>query len=269
MQSTAIQASPDEAYEYLVKWCKDLLCGKREVSVGYQTDIYLHGVVTHFMQEKGISQDQQYAVRQRLASVFMSAAWELSLKGILRPGSTDDLLGSNHKLSVGSAFSLTERGKSWLSANLPQPISMSNTAMIAVVERLRERFGEAFFERAVEGINCFENGCYLACCAMCGASIESIFLVTAISKCGSEDEVLKKYKQAKGRDELRRILIKDDNSLAKHLDPSFAILVYWRDHAAHGERANIEKYDALTALFTLISLAQFIDGRWNSITAAA
>ncbi len=175
----------DEAYQYLIEWSTDIVNERRAAS-NYECDIYLFEVVNEYLKTSKIPEGEKSTFRKKIAGVFMSAAWELALKGVLRVGSTDDIQGSNHRLSTGSSFAITERGKAWLKQEKYQPISMSSSAMVGVMRKLQGRFGESFYERATEASACYENGCYLACCAMCGAAIESIFLKTAVEKLGDE-----------------------------------------------------------------------------------
>jgi hypothetical protein len=58
-----------------------------------------------------------------------------------------------------------------------------------------KRFGPGFHERAQEAVRCYGAHAYLAWCAMCGASAESILLAAAIAKRG-EQQVLKTYASA-------------------------------------------------------------------------
>jgi hypothetical protein len=62
----------------------------------------------------------------------------------------------------------------------------------------QQRFGPSFQERAQEVIRCYGAHAYLACCTMCGAAAEPIFLATAIAK-ENEDTVLRQYSALGGR----------------------------------------------------------------------
>lgn len=264
MQTPMIIASLDEAYSFLVQWSREIVEGNRQSP--RECNVYLYAACKEFVIKRGAPPHNEDPHIKSVGAVFHSAAWELCLKGVLRPGAITDPMGSEYRPTLGSHFSVTERGKMWLLNPIAgQPFSLANSAMQTIVESHRARFGDGFYERAVEAIACLENGTYLAACVMCGAAVESILLVTAVAICNDEALVLKRYRQASGREELRKIIIKNDNSLSKHIDPGFAILSRWRDEAAHGQIADIGHAEALVALYTVISLAQHIGGRWDSI----
>lgn len=265
MSTPTIKATLDEVYSFLIQWSRDVADKKRQGAYG--CDVYLFAACKEFLLQRGAPPHKADSLVKDIGAIFHSAAWELCLKGVLRPGSVSDPSGSEQRPSLGSQFSITERGRSWLlDPSAGQPLALANSSMRSVIESHRARFGDGFYERAVEAIACLENGTFLAACAMSGAAVESILLVTAIAASGDDEDVLKKYRQAKGRDELRKIIIRNDNSLSKHIDPGFAILSRWRDEAAHGQVAELGREEALISVYTVISLAQFIDGRWAHIT---
>jgi hypothetical protein len=68
-----------------------------------------------------------------------------------------------------------------------------------VFDRLSQRFGPGFLQRATEAVQCHTFGVYIACCAMCGAAAESSLLAVATAKSGDEGATLAMYRAANGR----------------------------------------------------------------------
>src|SRR5262249_44952148 len=130
------------------------------------------------------------------------------------------------------------------------------------------RFGSEFHERAQEAFKCYGANAFLACCAMCGASAESIILAIAIARDGDPAAVLKAYLATGGRG---RIEAKITSPLPKQMQEEYkgytTLLKYWRDNAAHGAASRISDNEAFTSLALLLRFAMFADGRWDELTA--
>jgi len=102
---------------------------------------------------------------------------------------------------------------------------------------------------------------------MCGASAESIMLVLAIAKNGSEEAVLREYKSANGRTKIQNMIIGQQSGRIKEEFINFvSLLKYWRDTAAHGARSTIGEEEAFTSLLLLLRFARFADENWDELT---
>lgn len=131
------------------------------------------------------------------------------------------------------------------------------------------RFGAAFNERAQEAIRCYGAHAYLACCAMCGAAAEAIFLATAMAK-GDEQTTLRDYMGSGGRKKIEnRILGQARQALAAEFNGYTGLLKYWRDQAAHGKTLGIGDNEAMTSLAMLLRFANFTSDNWAELTAKA
>jgi hypothetical protein len=135
-----------------------------------------------------------------------------------------------------------------------------------ILEKYKSKYGAGFHERAQQAIRCYGAHAYLACCAMCGASAESIILAAAIAKEKDEKGILKKYSSANGRRTIETILIgKARKQIQDDYKAYSTLLKYWRDEAAHGKASNINDNEAYTSLALLLRLAMFINDNWDEL----
>jgi hypothetical protein len=133
--------------------------------------------------------------------------------------------------------------------------------------KLSERLGSRFLQRASEAVQCHTFGAYIGCCAMCGAAAESILLAVAIEKTGDEDVTLTKYRAAGGRQKVVDIVVgQAKQAIAHPFRSATALLSYWRDEAAHGQASTISEIEAHEALARLLSFAQFVNTNWAELT---
>lgn len=192
----------------------------REKQTRYQCcDLHIREIVVRFFQEKnlGKSYDDIYGSHpldktQRLHIRFFEATWELCRCGILRPG--QKTYYSSEKVEFEEIYTLTSSGKDLLKNSRDFDYIPTDPNRFAEKFSIFEpKFGQGFKSRTQEAIKCYNATAYLACCAMCGASAESILLSTAIAKKGDKDEVLKQYRNATGAKKVQDMIIDQKDQL--------------------------------------------------------
>ena len=103
---------------------------------------------------------------------------------------------------------------------------------------------------------------------MAGAAAKSVVLAAAIAKIGTEEEALKLYRGASGRRKvLDRLTHGHGGSLTDQLVMTFHNLSGWRDETSHGLHSIVGENHAYASLGYLLRLAQFVDARWDDLTA--
>ena len=120
------------------------------------------------------------AIKNKLNHIFLDVAWELCTKKILRP--TTYNLSRSGTSAVNSCYSLTQPGIDWLKNRNQIEKFLSPTRLETLFFELKAKFGDLFYNRAKEAVKCYHSEVYLACCVMCGAAAEAIFLKLAIDK---------------------------------------------------------------------------------------
>jgi len=174
---------------------------------------------------------------------FYCAVFNLCSRGILAPKPLTQQTHGNTYVEFGVSFYLTSYGYSWINNN--KDVICLPTEYSKFSQLLRNhsvRFGNGYLSRSLEAIGCYESHNYLACFAMCGASAESILLALAISKKGSQDEVLKEYKSANGRSKIENFLIGQQSGQIKQDFITFtSLLKYWRDESAPEQKVAFKK----------------------------
>ncbi len=206
---------------------------------------------------------QQYEATKSLSVVLYDAAWELCVRGLLRPGVTEW-----NAQSIGDhAYSLTSFGKRWLNEAPTEPIIVTDPGRVStLLKQVHGRFGHGFFQRGSEAVRCYQAHAFLATCVMCGAAAESILLSLAIAKCGDEAQVLSEYASSKGRSRIEnRLLGQADARMKARFDSFLGLLKDWRDESAHGVAVSISSDEAATALDLLVRFALFADREWPKL----
>jgi hypothetical protein len=201
---------------------------------------------------------------------ILSALWQLCLKGVLRPSVRALAWTQVQEAIAGNGYSLTEAGKEWIKNPEKTIMVMASGSYATLLSNFSEKFGNAYKERVIDAVKCFDAGAFFACAAMCGAASEAIYLALAIAKEGprQEEAVLKKYRASDGRKQLQNTLTHGlAAGLRQSLESGFTILAYWRDASAHGESSDVGAAEARTALQTLFSLAQLASDRWADLTS--
>jgi hypothetical protein len=172
----------------------------------YGYEIYLPALLITYFRKKGI-QDTDRELRE-LSPVFYDAGWELCRRGILRPGVKHHGAQATPDGSAGNGYTITPFGHTWLKEIGKDDFVPTEPERFGeILEKYKSKFGAGFHERAQQAIRCYGAHAYLACCAMCGASAESIILAAAIAKEKDEKETLRKYSSANGRRTIETILI--------------------------------------------------------------
>ncbi len=229
-------------------------------------DLELNNVITHYFQRERIGLNIEN--KNRISPIFYDAAWELCRLDILRPG-----VIPNHYSGVpewrGEGYSLTAFGHQWLN-----DYSSQNTLTIAPYRFIEQfglfqsLFGQTYFRRAQEAVNCYLRGVYLACCIMCGATAESILLAVALVL-KDEAMVMKQYLRPSGkRDVENNIVFKNGSKYIREQYDQFSNLIsYWRNESAHGGSSDIDNCEAYISLITLLRFAHFMQKHWKTLTS--
>ena len=132
-------------------------------------------------------------------------------------------------------------------------------ALAATLGGYRTRFGEGFYQRAIEAIKCRNAEAWLACCAMVGAAAESILLALAIAKTRDEEQVLRAYSQTGGRRKVLNMVVGQAETARRNTLTTFAgIISLWRDEAAHGKASPLGTANADEALRQLLHMCQWV-----------
>jgi len=226
-------------------------------------DIYTQNVIEDFVinVEKIPRDGRGYTFRDRCIEVsplFLSALWELSRRGVVRPGlSKIDEGGVGHNV-FGAGFSFTPHGRVWLqNADYEAVATVIPARFVELLSKHQKRFGAGYLSRGAEAVRCYSAHAFLAACAMCGAAAESILLAIASERKPAKD-VLAMYSRLGGRAQVEKLVIGQQNTHVQDTFRGFMMLLkYWRDEAAHGRASEIGETEAFTALMLLLRLARF------------
>src|SRR6266851_1725423 len=203
---------------------------------------------------------------RELSPVFYEAAWNLCRRGVLRPGIK--ALGAQ-SAGEGDGYSVTSLGRSWIAQGVSAPILDEPTRLGHLFGSLSTHLGRGFLQRANEAARCHAFGCYLGCCAMCGAAAESILLAVAVAKSGDEASTLRIYHTAQGRRKVTEgIIAQAREGIAGPFRSATGLLSYWRDEAAHGLASEISEIEAHEAIGRLLRFAQFAHENWAELTSS-
>jgi hypothetical protein len=261
----------EDAVKYLIAALKK----DRPHNTGYGDygyDLYVPNVIREYVSaEERIRDDGSGTAERRvkqLSPAFFSAAWELSRRGIVRPGVKAMGEQSTQDGGAGAGFSVTPFGREWLKEADDTFVPTEPERFAQLIAPFRGKYGPGFHQRAQEAIRCYGAHAFLACCVMCGAASESILLSVAIAKNGNEHEVLNQYRSASGRSKIENLII---GKASAQLRTAFLgltdLLKYWRDESAHGSSSAISDVEAYTSLALLLRFAQFSQERWSELTA--
>jgi hypothetical protein len=202
---------------------------------------------------------------KQLSPIFYEAAWALCLRGVLRPGVS--LLGGQSDGGSGNGYSVTALGRAWINQGSPGFIIVEPGRLGELFQKLSQRLGRGFLQRANEAARCHTFGSYLACCAMCGAAAESILLATAVARSGDEGQTLTTYRAAQGRRAvIDQIVGQARQAIAGPFRSATGLLSFWRDEAAHGTASDISEIEAHEAVARLLRFAQFTCDNWTELT---
>lgn len=253
----------DDSTALLIRFLRNPEYGDKS-RFGY--DFYVPNLLRHDLERQGIrSHDLEHKLREYMPA-FYAAAWELCRRGIIRPGVREFGAQSTDEGSAGDGYSLTPFGERWLEESEKDDFVPTEPGRFAgMLAPYKTRFGPGFHERAQEAIRCYGAHAYLACCAMCGASAESIVLAAAIAK-DNEEKILKTYASASGRHRIENLLVgKARKQIQNEYRGYTSLLKYWRDEAAHGHASEIKDNEAYTSLALLLRFAVFVNDNWDEL----
>jgi hypothetical protein len=114
--------------------------------------------------------------------LFFEAAWHLCRRGILRPRVKEFGAQATPDGASGYGYCLTKHGRRWINQGASAVFLADPDRLSQMFNKLSERLGSGFLQRASEAVQCHTFGAYIGCCAMCGAAAESILLTVAIEK---------------------------------------------------------------------------------------
>ncbi|MCC7427244.1 MAG: hypothetical protein IT557_10080 [Alphaproteobacteria bacterium] len=200
---------------------------------------------------------------QEVGQKFLDAAWELCRRGMFRPSTRYvNAMGADG----GRGYSLTGYGEEWVRSG---QVPMSRSAMLKVLTEHHDLLGDAFVQRAIEALECFNTGMFLAACAMAGAAAEAVLLKIGEEKLGlaKAGELLD---QPNGRQKLIDAVfvgLEKKQTLRTRFVDHLRIVTDWRDHAAHGHPTRIDHEHADTAINKLLRLVKLVGEDWDALTA--
>lgn len=259
----AISVTVEDSFHLIVRYLGQ---GTTTGHSDYGYDLYLPNVINHYLRTEHRREDRP--LMARLSPAFYAAAWDLCRRGILRPGVTAYGEQDTGDGSAGNGYSLTPTGREWLEqAGQYDVVPLEPGRFSHMLASFGPRFGDAFLERSQEAMRCYGANAFLACCAMCGAAAEAAIIALAAAKTGDETHVLKDWATPGGRGRVENSIIgQQPPGVRNEFLSSSSLLKYWRDVAAHGQRANISGDEAYTALALLLRFARFVDDKWGELT---
>jgi len=237
----------------------------------YGYELYIPNVIHAYFRAQ--SQEIRWGDRKMIEAspVFLNASWELCRRGILRPGIRRMNVQATDEGNAGFGYSVTPFGSQWL--NEPEHDTYVPTEperFARLLEPFQEKFGLGFHQRAQEAVRCYGAHAYLACCAMCGAAAESIFLAVAIEKSGDPTGTLRNYLTAKGRSRVENMVIgKAPERIQREFRGLTSLLKYWRDVSAHGTVSDVSDNEAYTSIALLLRYAAFVQDNWEELTSTS
>jgi len=257
----------DDALQYMIHWLRGRLLSP---IADPAFDVSLRSAIREYIKqyEKVLPQDLDHQMNDH-SPPFLAAAWELSRRGIIRPGVTRLGIPLSPGTIPGEAYSFTPLGQRWLAeADRAVFIPTEPSRFAALLKPFDSRFGPGFFERGQQAHRCYSALAYLACCAMCGAAAESILLALANAK-KDERDVLKDYGSRGGRGRVENLVLENaGEDLKKEFRGYTGLLKYWRDEASHGRESGIGEIEAFTSLQSLLRLAQCANDHWEELVRA-
>ena len=259
----------EDAYAFLAKLLFDCFkLDRRMEQAQHGFDVYIPKVVDVFLKVNGTHDSisaLQAPLKQNIYRAFFNAAWQMCLRGLLRPSSADHPY--EHHRAIGDGYSFTERGLKWFSKGDVDSIILSTSRMDQLLGGFVGRYGDGYAERVHQAVLCHSARAFLACCAMCGAAAESILLAIAIEKEKDEAGILVKYKAQSGRRTIEKIIFdgKKDGFVAQ-FKSGLELLKHWRDESAHGTATGYDDVEATVALNHLLRFAQHVDEKWAELT---
>jgi len=236
-------------------------------------DIYIPKASEEWLQSRasGRSVQQLGKLMSESRRVFAEAGWELTRRGILRPGLAAPGPGTAEGRD-GSGYALTVFGEEWLRTSEEDDgfVPMQPDSLSFALARHRAKYGDGFHQRAQEALRCRKSGAWLACCIMAAAAAESVLLALAVAKTGDRDKILKDYHGRAGcHKTINALVAHSPKPVQEKLRGLLGVLSYWRDEASLGEHAEVTSANADQALQQLLRLAQWAASvDWTEAAAA-
>lgn len=259
----------EAARNFIVQWVRAGNPKANESTHGY--DVYIPLVIDSWIQEHhGLLEGHPRSeAEMEVSGAFLDGAWELCLRGVLRPGVN---VRRGHAIpggSGGQGFAITEYGHEFFSEEAEEfYVPTQPDAFGKLLDPLKGRFGSGFHERAQQAVICLYAHADLACCAMCGAAAESILLAVAIAKTGDEAKILQTYQSKDGLRDIENIVLgQADDRIKREFMELTALIGYWRNEAADDLVTDISSSQARTSIATLLRHAMFVDSNWDDLTA--
>jgi hypothetical protein len=261
--------SLDDTIAYTLKFLHERFVeGKHKNASNYGYDLYARETAEAWATmnaagDSGLRED----LLESTGPIFLEAAWEITRRGILRPGFPTLKQGVSGP-TRGDGYSLTTNGKHWLkNASESDFVILLPGSLAAAFAGFSDRYGDGYHQRTQEAIACRRAEAWLACCAMAGAAAESILLAVAIGKTGDIQKVMTVYKSSSGRKKTIDLVVENAPSYIRDNFKTFmGLLSFWRDEAAHGEARNLSTANADEALRQLLHMSQWIDRSWTILT---
>ena len=202
-----------------------------------------------------------------LSRKLSDAAWELCVRGLVRPG-VRNLSGQS---TDEGGYSITDFGKRWLREPPTESLIVADSNRVtSILEQAKPQLGEfaeAYYSRGVEATRCYQAHAFLATCVMAGAAAESVLLALATSKHGDRSEVLRTYASAQGRSRVEKMILgQATDSVKKHMNGFLGLLKEWRDDAAHGAPVVVSADEAATSLDLLVRFSLYAAKNWRMLT---
>ena len=263
-ESETAPAVPSEetALHYIVE---HLANGPSSGQTRYGYSFHVMNAIDPYLLSQGVRENRDRWC-DHVSTPFLSAAWSLCVRGILRP--TTVRLGGQ-VVPDGGGYSITSFGEDWLrqSRDGLEYIPLEPGRLAELLTKYATRFGAGFHQRAQDAVRCHQAHAYLGCCAMCGAGAESIFLALAIAKSGDKEQTLKTYLAKNGRSRIEATLTSQQQAHIQNGFKAFTgLLKYWRNLTAHGQQSEIEEVEAFTSVLLLLRFAQFATDHWDDLT---
>jgi hypothetical protein len=257
----------DDAAAFLVDFPR-----KPRPDHGYSTygyEIYLPRVVVAYLQEHERTPEHLLNYNSPraadLSPFFLEAAWDLCRRGMLRPGIRK--FGEQTDGGSGNGYCVTTLGRRWIEEGAAAVFVADPDRLSQLFDKISQRLGPDFLQRASEAVRCHTFGAYIGCFAMCGAAAESILLAIAIEKSGDERATLTTYRATGGRWKVVESVVgQARQTLAGPIRSATGLLSSWRDEAAHGLASTISEIEAHEALDRLLRFAQFATDNWTELT---
>ncbi|MBL8015337.1 MAG: hypothetical protein JNK26_04080 [Candidatus Doudnabacteria bacterium] len=260
--------SLDEVRKYLIGKLREEISAPNGNQTSYGYDVYLPKYMRNYIADVlNVRDTTAEGLLRPLSPLFLNAAWELSTRGIIRPGIVQYQAQSTEDGNAGNGYSFTPYGRQWLGeTGHDDYIPTAPDAFVNLLTPYQSRFGSTFMQRSDEAIRCYGAHAYYACCAMIGAAAESIILKLAIARTGDEAKVTKEYQEHNGTSKtLNTLTHGQSGEIKRMIDNAFELMKYWRDAAAHADTTEITPNEAFTSLALLVRFARFSDEKYDDI----